>query len=96
MCCRFGGEEFVVLMPETTPEQAAVYAEAIRACMESTDSPVGQPVTLSIGMASYPEDAGDAEQLFRLADEALYRAKGAGRNRVEYHSPWQERAKRVK
>lgn len=96
MCCRFGGEEFVVLMPETAPEQAAVYAEAIRTYMESTDSPVGQPVTLSIGMASYPEDAGDAEQLFRLADEALYRAKGAGRNRVEFHSPWHERAKRVK
>jgi diguanylate cyclase (GGDEF)-like protein len=97
MCCRFGGEEFVVLMPDTAPELALVYAETIRAYMEATDSPAGRPVTLSIGIAAYPEDADDAEQLFRLADEALYRAKGAGRNRIEYHLTWPgERPKRAK
>ncbi|MEF3305484.1 sensor domain-containing diguanylate cyclase [Paenibacillus sp. GYB003] len=83
VCCRFGGEEFVVLMPGATRKEAAGFAEAIRSRLERTASPIGKPITVSIGLAAYPVSAGDAEALFRLADEALYRAKRAGRNRVE-------------
>ncbi|PYI56279.1 sensor domain-containing diguanylate cyclase [Paenibacillus flagellatus] len=83
VCCRYGGEEFVVLMPDTSPERASAYAEAIRSYMEKTNSPVGHPITLSIGIASYPGTAAEADELFRQADEALYRAKHSGRNRIE-------------
>lgn len=87
VCCRFGGEEFLVLMPDTSLDDAARYAETIRKVMAETDSPVGIPVTLSIGMAAYPRSAIEADQLFRVADEALYRAKRLGRNRVELADP---------
>lgn len=83
VCCRFGGEEFVILMPGTTRKEAVGYAETIRLCMEQSPSPTGRPVTVSVGVSAYPDSANDAEILFRLADEALYNAKRAGRNRVE-------------
>ncbi|WP_219834529.1 sensor domain-containing diguanylate cyclase [Paenibacillus sp. R14(2021)] len=83
ICCRFGGEEFVALMPEADLDTAQRYAETLRAVMAETDSPVGRPVTLSIGVARFPESAHGPEALFRIADEALYRAKHLGRNRVE-------------
>ncbi|MFC6551114.1 diguanylate cyclase [Cohnella cellulosilytica] len=81
--CRFGGEEFIVLLPGDRFETALEAAERIRKHMAETDSPTGGKVTLSIGAAHYPGFAGNAEQLFRVADEALYRAKHQGRNRVE-------------
>jgi len=81
--CRFGGEEFVVLVPNEEFEVAVQDAERICKYMSDTVSPTGQRVTLSIGVAHYPSMAHNAEQLFRLADEAMYRAKNHGRNRVE-------------
>ncbi|BBH23700.1 sensor domain-containing diguanylate cyclase [Paenibacillus baekrokdamisoli] len=84
VCCRYGGEEFVILLPAAELDTAARYAETIRAVMAETDSPIGKPVTLSIGIAAYPGSALVADQLFRMADEALYRAKRLGRNRVEH------------
>ncbi len=81
--CRFGGEEFIVLVPDDRFEAALEAAERIRRHMAETDSPTGGKVTLSIGAAHYPGFASNAEQLFRVADEALYRAKNQGRNRVE-------------
>ncbi|WP_308636832.1 sensor domain-containing diguanylate cyclase [Paenibacillus silvisoli] len=83
ICCRFGGEEFVVLLPETELDAAMAQAQKLRAGMEKTDSPIGRPVTLSMGVARFPDTAQDAAGLFRVADEALYRAKHLGRNRVE-------------
>ncbi|AZN38693.1 sensor domain-containing diguanylate cyclase [Paenibacillus albus] len=83
ICCRYGGEEFVVLLPETSEDEAVRRANKLRRFMAETNSPVGRPVTLSIGLARYPDSAQDAEALFRSADEALYRAKHLGRNRIE-------------
>lgn len=83
ICCRYGGEEFVVLLPEADEGEALRYASQLRRFMAETNSPVGRPVTLSIGIARYPDIAQDAEMLFRSADEALYRAKHLGRNRIE-------------
>jgi diguanylate cyclase (GGDEF)-like protein len=83
ICCRFGGEEFVVLVPNESFENALRDAERIREYMAETSSPAGDRVTLSIGVAHYPGFASNAEQLFHIADEALYRAKRSGRNRVE-------------
>ncbi len=81
---RWGGEEFVVVLPETGSVEALSAAERIRASVErhefSFDGDTG--LTCSIGASSYPDDAGDARDLLRLADDAVYEAKREGRNRV--------------
>lgn len=79
---RFGGEEFVVLLPDTRLEQAAVVAERIRTALASmTIEPLPNVVTVSLGVAEIaPDETGDA--LLRRVDKALYEAKSAGRNRV--------------
>lgn len=80
---RTGGEEFVVLLPATGPEGAAVAAEAIRSAIAApVHAGLRHAVTASVGVAVYPDDATDAETLLRLADRALYAAKAGGRNRV--------------
>jgi diguanylate cyclase (GGDEF)-like protein len=90
---RFGGDEFVVLAPGVTPEQAATLAERIRAavCESALDLPSGVQLSMSvsIGVAgiALSRDESDlksaAERLLAEADSALYRAKQRGRNRVE-------------
>jgi diguanylate cyclase (GGDEF)-like protein len=82
---RMGGEEFVVLLPETTLAAAADVAERIRSAVNALkiewhSSPV--PVHISIGVSAAPERVGHPHQLISSADSALYRAKAAGRDRV--------------
>jgi diguanylate cyclase (GGDEF)-like protein len=86
---RWGGEEFLAILPETTAEEAAALAERMRAATESVrlDGAPDLRVTMSLGVASATPDgtAADASSLsplLKLADDALYRAKAAGRNRV--------------
>lgn len=86
MAARYGGEEFVVLLPDT-PEQGAMrVAEKIRRKIEETGFRVSDEIlhlTVSIGICSVRPDHADAtKEIFSRADEALYEAKGAGRNRV--------------
>ncbi len=78
---RLGGEEFIVVLPGIAAGEAAGLAERLRVSVESA-RPVGLYVTASLGVATADGDALQFETLFRAADEALYRAKGAGRNRV--------------
>ncbi len=88
LAARFGGEEFVVLMPETDHQQAKDAAERIRKTLETTALKVTHEVeqiskTVSIGV-SFMNDMGDTGQsMLKRADEALYRAKNGGRNKVE-------------
>jgi diguanylate cyclase (GGDEF)-like protein/putative nucleotidyltransferase with HDIG domain len=84
---RFGGEEFSILLPETPPEQAIEIAERIRRAVaerlfevETSDQPIR--ATISIGVAGFPKDGMDANELIHQADLAVYRAKLQGRNRV--------------
>ncbi|HSX22803.1 MAG TPA: diguanylate cyclase [Gaiellaceae bacterium] len=84
---RFGGEEFSILLPETPPADAYEIAERIRREVaesrfevETADVPLR--ATVSVGVATYPEDGRDANQLIHSADLAVYRAKLQGRNRV--------------
>ena len=85
VCCRFGGEEFVMLLPETDRHAAFQLAERLRNKLESTISPCGDVVTISIGIAAYPQDATHPTKLLELADQCLYEAKRTGRNRtIEY------------
>ncbi len=84
---RYGGEEFVVLLPDTNLEQSLVVAERIRNSMsgELFDVPGGQiPVTASLGVSCSNENDKGLNDLLKRADEGLYKAKEAGRNRVSW------------
>ncbi len=87
IACRYGGEEFTLILPEASPQAALERAEQIREAVHALrvqhlgkDLPA---VTVSIGLACFPADGGDPETLVSHADRALYRAKARGRNRVE-------------
>ena len=81
---RNGGEEFAVLLPDTNIAAALEIAERIRATIAEVTLPgTDVPVTVSVGVAGFPEHASTLERLDRLADAALYVAKRQGRNRVE-------------
>jgi len=81
---RNGGEEFIVLLPDTDAANAAIVAEKLRTAIAAITVPgVERPLSASLGIASMPQHAGDADQLTRCADRALYLAKTNGRNRIE-------------
>jgi diguanylate cyclase (GGDEF)-like protein len=82
MCFRFGGEEFLVLLPDTDMDTTQVIAEHLRRSIESTVSPIGRSITVSIGIGNRPETASHPTELFHLIDQALYKAKNDGRNRI--------------
>jgi diguanylate cyclase (GGDEF)-like protein len=80
---RYGGEEFLILLPSSDREGAVQVAEGVRAAIAAIRIPgIDRPITASAGVAVLPEDGGDSVTLFRAADRALYAAKHAGRNRV--------------
>jgi diguanylate cyclase (GGDEF)-like protein len=84
---RYGGEEFVVILPETDLESARRKVETLRQKMAGTPFAVAPSgpliqVTISAGLASFPQDGEDAEQLFAVADDRMFEAKANGRNRV--------------
>ena len=88
---RWGGEEFVVLLPDTDLEGALQAAETLRASLDGLKVPgVTAHVTASLGVATLPDHAPDGTSLIRAADRALYRAKAAGRNRVDAAVPVEE------
>jgi two-component system cell cycle response regulator len=87
LACRTGGEEFVIVMPETDMAVAAMVAERLRRRVAAEPFAIDQgqrliPVTLSIGIAALRGEADNAASLLKRADQALYRAKRDGRNRV--------------
>ena len=86
VACRYGGEEFLLLQPGLSAEDALVRAESLRHAVSGlalTNHGVGLgSITVSLGIATYPKHALDRTTLIKRADEALYRAKQAGRNRV--------------
>lgn len=84
--CRLGGEEFILVSPRMTPEVARQRAEQWREMFAATKTRHGEleiEVTMSIGLATYPDHGATAEALIESADKALYKAKAGGRNRVE-------------
>ena len=84
--CRYGGDEFAILLVETPKAGAQIYADRIRHVLASHEFPHGRRVSASFGIACLPEDvAAAAEDLIRAADEALYAAKRGGKNRVSTH-----------
>lgn len=89
LACRYGGEELVLILPETTKVNALVIAERIRQKVEELELVFeGKQfsVTSSGGVASYPADAKDVKTLLNMADVALYQAKENGKNRIVLHN----------
>ncbi len=81
---RMGGEEFVILSPDTGRSGALELAEKVRVAMHGISvRDLERPVTASFGIATLPDDAVDVDTLMRIADRALYTAKQNGRDRVE-------------
>ena len=86
LACRYGGEEMILILPESTLDNAVTRAEMIRLAIAQLvlfhDGQPLQSVTISLGVASFPEHGGTVASVVQAADAALYRAKAAGRNQV--------------
>jgi diguanylate cyclase (GGDEF)-like protein len=92
---RYGGEEFVIILPETSAASAARVAHRVRRNVENAKFFAGTPaaaeqLTISIGIAVYPQDARFKRDLIECADAALYEAKSSGRNQVKMYSDLQQ------
>ncbi|MEP6742666.1 MAG: diguanylate cyclase [bacterium] len=90
VACRYGGEEFCILLPQTSLTEAGVIAERMRQRVAETDFPYGksQPlgvVSISIGISTFARDIDTAEKVISAADRALYSAKSQGKNRIEFY-----------
>jgi diguanylate cyclase (GGDEF)-like protein len=82
---RYGGEEIAIVLPETPKEYGILVAKRLRHLIENFSfsfNNINIEVTISLGVSNYPEDGETVEELINLADEALYRAKKAGKNKV--------------
>lgn len=87
---RYGGDEFVVLMPETSVDQAQILAERLRTALAGDPLLTRREVTASLGVASFPLHGATVEEIIRQADQAMYDSKTAGGNRVSIpHVPRQ-------
>ena len=97
LAARFGGEEFVVLLPDTGPKASLVVAERIRRAVmrmevsSGTEKPLPQ-VTVSLGIAVFPEHGQSLEEVLLASDKALYESKNSGRNRATLYLPQAEPA----
>jgi diguanylate cyclase (GGDEF)-like protein len=81
--CRYGGEEFAILLSQTSPQHSLAVAEKLRRMVETWQFPgVPRPVTISAGTANYPDHGTTRDELVKAADAGLYAAKQSGRNRV--------------
>jgi diguanylate cyclase (GGDEF)-like protein len=90
IACRYGGEEFCILLPQTTVAEAGVIAERMRQRVAETEYPYGktQPlgsVSISIGISTFARHIDTAESVIEAADRALYSAKSHGKNRIEFY-----------
>jgi diguanylate cyclase (GGDEF)-like protein len=86
MCCRYGGEEFAIILPESSSRDAAIRADALRSEVKNLRLQYKKqtlgPLTLSAGVAAFPEHGSTSEELLKIADECLYESKSKGRNVV--------------
>ena len=90
IACRYGGEEFCILLPQTSLTEAGVIAERMRQRVAEADYPYGktQPlgvVSISVGISTFARDIDTAEKVISAADRALYNAKSQGKNRIEFY-----------
>jgi diguanylate cyclase (GGDEF)-like protein len=86
ICCRYGGEEFAIILPESTSQDAGTRADALRSEVKNLrlqykKEPLGM-LTVSVGVAAFPEHGSRSEELLKLADQCLYESKARGRDVV--------------
>jgi len=98
--CRYGGEEFSILLIETDEESAYDHAERLRETVAASpftngQDPLNEKVTISVGVAFFPQDGGDPQRLVESADGALYAAKRGGRNQVKRANELQKQEKQT-
>jgi len=89
ICCRYGGDEFTIVMPQTIKAEAAMVASRVRQAVEERVFQLDQAtakITISVGVAGFPQDTGTRPALVKAADDALYAAKQGGRNNVKIAS----------
>jgi diguanylate cyclase (GGDEF)-like protein len=91
ICCRYGGEEFAIILPESTSGDAATRADALRLEVKNLrlqykNQALG-PLTVSVGVAAFPEHGSTSEELLKVADQCLYESKARGRNVVTVAPP---------
>lgn len=84
LCFRYGGEEFAIIVPYGDHDTAIDIAERLRMEIESTESPTGEAITISLGIATYPEHGQDSKEMISAADEAMYTSKSEGRNKTSF------------
>ncbi|MBW2487683.1 MAG: diguanylate cyclase [Deltaproteobacteria bacterium] len=84
---RYGGEEFVIMIPEAANDAALILAERLRRQMSELKIKDLPPITISLGIASFPNDGSDIEDLIKKADAAMYAAKRAGRDQAVKYTP---------
>jgi diguanylate cyclase (GGDEF)-like protein len=85
LCCRYGGEEFLIVLPDSPVADACERAEQLRKTLEAAEivfGPARLRVTATFGVAMYPDDGQTHDALIAAADQALYKGKKDGRNRV--------------
>jgi diguanylate cyclase (GGDEF)-like protein len=75
---RMGGDEFLILLPHQTSARARVVGDRVADAVEAVENPTSQPLRVSIGVVSSPQDGSEAEELLETVDAAMYRAKAAG------------------
>jgi diguanylate cyclase (GGDEF)-like protein len=86
ICCRYGGEEFAIVLPESSSEDATIRADALRAevkrlRLKYKKQTLG-PLSLSAGVAAFPVHASSSDELLKIADQCLYQSKARGRDVV--------------
>ena len=91
ICCRYGGEEFAIILPESSSQDAGIRANTLRSRVKSLrlqykKQPLG-PLTLSVGVAAFPEHSSTAAELLKIADQCLYESKARGRDIVTVALP---------
>jgi diguanylate cyclase (GGDEF)-like protein len=91
ICCRYGGEEFAIILPESSSQDAVIRADALRSEVKSLrlqhkKQTLG-PLTLSVGVAAFPEHGLTADELLKIADQCLYESKSRGRDVVTVALP---------
>src|SRR4029077_17866258 len=91
ICCRYGGEEFAIILPESSSQDAAIRADALLREVKSLRLQYKKqtlgPLTLSAGIAAFPEHAVSSDELLKIADRCLYDSKSRGRDVVTVASP---------
>ncbi len=91
ICCRYGGEEFAIILPESSSQDAAIRADALRSEVKSLRLQYKKqtlgPLTLSVGVAAFPEHCLTSRELLKIADQCLYESKSRGRDVVTVALP---------